>query len=365
MRIGVPKEIKNREYRVGATPDCVRAYVKAGHTVLVQRGAGAGSGYDDDAYWGAGAAFIETAEELYGAADMIVKVKEPLPSEYPLLRAGQLLYAYLHLAAVPELARVLVERRVSAVAYETIQLADRSLPCLVPMSAIAGRLSIQQGAKYLERAFGGRGVLLGGVPGVPRGRVAVIGGGTVGTHAARMAIGLGAEVTILDVSQKRLYELDDLFNGRAQTLVASDGNVERALAASDLVVGAVLVPGAAAPRMIRREHLKLMLPGALIVDVAVDQGGCAETTRATSHDDPVYMVDGILHYAVPNMPAAVARTSTLALTATTLPYGLLLAGMGLDAAIALRPELKLGLNVHEGAVVHPVVASALQLASAA
>lgn len=364
MRIGVPKEIKNREYRVGATPDCVRAYVKAGHTVLVQRGAGAGSGYDDDAYWGAGAVFVETPEELYGAAEMIVKVKEPLASEYPLLRPGQLLYAYLHLAAVPELARVLVDRGVSAVAYETIQLADRSLPCLVPMSAIAGRLSIQQGAKYLERAFGGRGVLLGGVPGVPRGRVAVIGGGTVGTHAARMAVGLGADVTILDVSQKRLYELDDLFAGRAQTLVASDANVERALAASDLVIGAVLVPGAAAPRMIRREHLKMMLPGALIVDVAVDQGGCAETTRATSHDDPVYAVDGILHYAVPNMPAAVARTSTLALTATTLPYGLILAG-GLDAAIALRPELKLGLNVHDGAVVHPVVANALQMASAA
>lgn len=364
MRIGVPKEIKNREYRVGATPDCVRAYVKAGHTVLVQRGAGAGSGYDDDAYWGAGAAFVETAEELYGAADMVVKVKEPLPSEYPLLRPGQVLYAYLHLAAVPELARVLVDRKVSAVAYETIQLADRSLPCLVPMSAIAGRLSIQQGAKYLERAFGGRGVLLGGVPGVPRGRVAVIGGGTVGTHAARMAVGLGADVTILDVSQKRLYELDDLFAGRAQTLVASEGNVERALAASDLVIGAVLVPGAAAPRMIRREHLKMMLSGALIVDVAVDQGGCAETTRATSHDDPVYTVDGILHYAVPNMPAAVARTSTLALTSTTLPYGLMLAG-GLEAAIASRPELKLGLNVHDGAVVHPVVAGALQMASAA
>lgn len=365
MRIGVPKEIKNREYRVGATPDCVRAYVKAGHTVLVQRGAGAGSGYDDDAYWGAGAAFVETAEELYGAADMIVKVKEPLPAEYPLLKPGQLLYAYLHLAAVPELARVLVERRVSAVAYETIQLADRSLPCLVPMSAIAGRLSIQQGAKYLERAFGGRGVLLGGVPGVPRGRVAVLGGGTVGTHAARMAVGLGADVTILDVSQKRLYELDDLFDGRAQTLAASDGNIERALASSDLVIGAVLVPGAAAPRLIRREHLKLMLPGALIVDVAVDQGGCAETTRATSHDEPVYTVDGILHYAVPNMPAAVARTSTLALTATTLPYGLLLASSGLDAAIASRPELKLGLNVHDGAVVHPVVARALQVATAA
>jgi alanine dehydrogenase len=364
MRIGVPKEIKNREYRVGATPDCVRAYVKAGHTVLVQRGAGAGSGYDDDAYWSAGAAFVETADELYGAAEMIVKVKEPLPSEYPLLRPGQLLYAYLHLAAVPDLARVLVERRVSAIAYETIQLPDRSLPCLVPMSAIAGRLSIQQGAKYLERAFGGRGVLLGGVPGVPRGRVAVIGGGTVGTHAARMAVGLGADVTILDVSQKRLYELDDLFAGRAQTLVASEGNVERALAAADLVIGAVLVPGAAAPRMIRREHLKMMLPGALIVDVSVDQGGCAETTRATSHDEPVYTVDGILHYAVPNMPAAVARTSTLALTSTTLPYGIALAS-GLEPAMALRPELKLGLNVHDGAVVHPVVASALQLASAA
>lgn len=365
MRIGVPKEIKNREYRVGATPDCARAYVRAGHTVIVQRGAGSGSGYDDDAYWAAGAVFVESAEQLYADADMIVKVKEPLPSEYPLLRQGQILYAYLHLAAVPELAHVLVERGVSAVAYETIQLADRTLPCLVPMSAIAGRLSIQEGAKYLERAYGGRGVLLGGVPGVPRGRVAVLGGGTVGTHAARMAVGLGADVSILDVSQRRLGELDDLFAGRVQTLYANDGNIERALASSDLVIGAVLIPGASAPRLIRREHLKTMLPGALIVDVSVDQGGCTETTRATSHDDPVYAIDGINHYAVPNMPAAVARTSTLALTATTLPYGLALAGMGLEAAIAAKPELRLGLNVHKNAVTHPVVAAALEALRAA
>jgi alanine dehydrogenase len=296
---------------------------------------------------------------------MIVKVKEPLPAEYELMRPGQILYAYLHLAAVPELARVLVDRRVSAVAYETIQLADRSLPCLMPMSAIAGRLAIQEGAKYLERAYGGRGVLLGGVPGVPRGRVVVIGGGMVGAHAARMAVGLGAEVTILDVSQQRLHALDDLFAGRLQTLYASDGNLERSLQTADLVVGAVLVPGAAAPRLIRRAHLKTMLPGALIVDVAVDQGGCAETTRVTSHDDPVYTVDDVLHYAVPNMPAAVSRTSTLALTSTTLPYGLLLANLGIDAAIGARPELKLGLNVHDGCITHPVVAAALDALRAA
>lgn len=365
MRIGVPKEIKNREYRVAVTPDCVRAYVRAGHSVIVQRGAGIGAGFDDDAYWEAGGAFVESAEQLYADADMIVKVKEPLPAEYELLQPGQILYAYLHLAAVPELARVLMEKRVSAFAYETIQLADRTLPCLMPMSAIAGRLSIQEGAKYLERSYGGRGVLLGGVPGVPRGRVVVLGGGTVGTHAARMAVGLGADVTILDVSQRRLHELDELFGGRLQTLYASDGNLDRSLQTADLVIGAVLVPGAAAPRLIRRAHLKTMLPGALIVDVAVDQGGCAETTRVTSHDDPVYTVDGVLHYAVPNMPAAVSRTSTLALTSTTLAYGVALASLGVEAAMNEKPELRLGLNVHQGAITHPVVAAALEAARAA
>jgi alanine dehydrogenase len=365
MRIGIPKELKNREYRVAATPDCVRAYVRAGHSVMVQHEAGLGAGFDDEAYRAAGATLVADGAEVFARSEMIVKVKEPLPAEYGLLRPGQLLFTYLHLAAVPELASALMQKRVTAVAYETIQLADGSLPCLTPMSAIAGRLSIQEGAKYLERPYGGRGVLLGGVPGVQRGRVVIVGGGVVGMHAAKMAVGLGAEVSILDVSARRLGELDDLFGGRVQTLYSNAGNLERSLAQADLVIGAVLVPGAAAPRLIRREHLLAMQPGALIVDVAVDQGGCTETTHATSHDEPVYTVDGVLHYAVPNMPAAVSRTSTLALTSVTLPYGLLLAERGFEGAAAARPELRPGLNVADGAIVHPAVAAALQLPHAA
>ncbi len=365
MIVGIPKEIKNREYRVGATPDCVRAYVRAGHGVLVQRGAGLGAGFDDEAYRVAGASLVDEAVELYARAEMVVKVKEPLASEYELLQRGQLLFTYLHLAAVPALAEALMRRRVTAVAYETIQLPDGSLPCLAPMSAIAGRLSVQEGAKYLERAYGGRGVLLGGVPGVERGKVVVLGGGVVGTHATKVAVGLGAEVTLLELSPRRLAELDDLFGGRVQTLHANEANLGRSLAQADLVIGAVLVPGAAAPKLIRREHLRQMQPGALIVDVAVDQGGCAETTHATSHDEPLYTVDGVLHYAVPNMPAAVARTSTLALTSITLPYALLLAAHGFEGAAARRPELRGGLNVADGRVVHPTVAEALRLPRAA
>ena len=361
MRIGIPKEIKNREYRVAATPDCVRAFVQAGHRVLVQQGAGAGAGFEDEAYAAAGATFAATGADVYAQSEMIVKVKEPLPAEYALLRPGQLLFTYLHLAAVPELAEALMRARVTAVAYETIQLPDGSLPCLTPMSAIAGRLAIQEGAKYLERPYGGRGVLLGGVPGVQRGRVVVLGGGVVGTHATKMAVGLGADVTVLDVSARRLAELDDLFGGRVQTLYSNTANVERSLAQADLVVGAVLVPGAAAPKLIRREQLRSMLPGALIVDVAVDQGGCVETTRPTSHDEPVYAVDGVLHYAVPNMPAAVARTSTLALTSVTWPYALLLADHGFEGAAAIRPELRSGINVAAGSVTHPAVAAALHV----
>jgi alanine dehydrogenase len=365
MRIGIPKEIKNREYRVAATPDCVRAYVRAGHAVVVQQSAGDGAGFDDDAYRAAGALIANDITEVYASAEMIVKVKEPLATEYALLQPGQMLFTYLHLAAVPELAAALVQARCTAVAYETIQLADGSLPCLTPMSAIAGRLAIQEGAKYLERPYGGRGVLLGGVPGVQRGKVLILGGGVVGTHAAKMAVGLGADVTILDLSARRLAELDDLFSGRVQTLYSNEGNLVRSLAQADLVIGAVLVPGASAPKLIRRAHLAGMLPGALIVDVAVDQGGCVETTRATSHDEPIYVVDGVLHYAVPNMPAAVARTSTLALTSVTLPYGLLLAEHGVEAAIAARPELRLGLNARNGTIVNPAVAAALHVPRAA
>ncbi|MET0387463.1 MAG: alanine dehydrogenase [Polyangiales bacterium] len=360
MRVGIPKEIKNREYRVSATPDCVSAYRRAGHEVLVQRGAGGGAGFEDADYEAAGAQLMADAAAVFGAADMIVKVKEPLPQEYDLLRPGQLLFTYLHLAAVPDLATALMQKNVTAVAYETIELPDGSLPCLTPMSAIAGRLAVQEGAKYLEKPFGGRGVLLGGVPGVQRGRVVIVGGGVVGTHAAKMAVGLGADVTILELSQRRLGELDDLFGGRVQTLVSNEGNLTRSLAQADLVIGAVLVTGARAPKLIRREHLSRMLPGSLIVDVAIDQGGCAETIRATTHDEPIYTVDNVLHYAVPNMPAAVARTSTLALTSTTLPYGLLLAERGYDAAAKAKPELLHGLNVSHGRITHPVVATALQ-----
>jgi alanine dehydrogenase len=365
MKVGIPKEIKNHEYRVGATPGCVRAYASMGHSVFVQRGAGLGAGFDDEAYRSAGATLVADAAETYARADMIVKVKEPLAAEYDLLRPGQLLFTYLHLAAVPELAAVLVQRRVTAVAYETIQLPDGSLPLLTPMSAVAGRLAVQEGAKYLERPYGGRGVLLGGVPGVERGVVVIIGGGVVGTHAATMAVGMGARVIILDVSARRLAELDDLFGNRVQTLFSNEANLSRSLAQADLVIGAVLVPGASAPKLIRREHLSQMQPGALIVDVAVDQGGCAETTRATSHEHPIYTVDGVLHYAVPNMPAAVARTSTLALTSVTLPYALLLAERGFEAAAAARPELRLGLNVEGGRITHPAVAQALHFPHAA
>ncbi|HET6335387.1 MAG TPA: alanine dehydrogenase [Polyangiales bacterium] len=365
MKIGIPKEIKNREYRVAATPDCVRAYVAQGNSVVVQQDAGLGAGFENAEYEAAGAKLVADAAMVWASSDMIVKVKEPLPSEYDLMRPGQLLFTYLHLAAVPELALALMRQRVTAVAYETIEMADGTLPCLVPMSAIAGRLSVQQGAKYLEKQFGGRGVLLGGVPGVERGKVVVLGGGVVGTHAAKMAVGLGADVTILELSHRRLAELDDLFGGRVQTLVSNEGNLVKSLAKADLVIGAVLVTGARAPKLIRREHLKGMLPGSLIVDVAIDQGGCAETIRATTHDEPIYEVDRVLHYAVPNMPAAVARTSTQALTSTTLPYGLLLAARGFEAAAAIKPELAPGLNAANGKIMHPVVAAALAIPQAA
>jgi alanine dehydrogenase len=326
---------------------------------MVECGAGFGAGFDDDTYERAGAELVADAKRLWSEADMIVKVKEPLAVEYEYLRPRQLLFTYLHLAAAPELAEVLMRKQVTAIAYETIELPDGSLPCLTPMSAIAGRLSVQQGAKYLERPYGGRGVLLGGVPGVQRGRVVIVGAGVVGTNAAKMAAGLGADVTILDISHKKLSALDDLFGARVQTLFSTPATLAEALTQADLVIGAVLVTGESAPKVILRAHLAHMLPGSLIVDVSVDQGGCAETTRPTTHDEPLYTVDGVLHYAVPNIPAAVARTSTVALTNTTLPYGVLLAQRGYQAACELKPELKRGLNVHAGQLVHPGVANAL------
>lgn len=359
MKIGVAKEIKKHEYRVGLTPANAKAYLHAGHSVTVEKDAGSSAGFSDADYIEAGCTIEADTRTLFDKSDMIIKVKEPQPCEYDLFHEGQILYTYLHLAADQEQTRALVDRKVKAVAYETIEDADRNLPCLQPMSEIAGRLSVQEGAKFLEKPFGGRGVLLGGVPGVPRGKVAIVGGGIVGTNAAKMAIGLGADVTVLDISAKRLAYLDDIFETRITTLYSNEENIELVLKESDLVIGGVLIPGAKAPRLIRREHLKLMKPGAVIVDVAVDQGGCVETTRATTHDDPIFEIDGIVHYCVANMPGAVSLTSTLALTSTTLPYGLHLANKGVEEAVKSSDALKSGLNIYNGACTNAPVAEAL------
>ena len=361
MTIGVPREIKRHEYRVGMTPHDVRTYVGHGHTVLVQTQAGTGSGYPDDEYIRSGASIRESARDVYTDSDMIVKVKEPLPEEFDLLHRGQILFTYLHLAANVALARALMERSVAAIAYETIELPDRSLPCLTPMSEIAGRLSVQEGAKYLEKEYGGRGILLGGVPGVPRGSVAILGGGVVGTNACKIATGIGANVTILDVNARRLAYLDDIFGSSITTLYATDANIEYVLREADIVIGAVLLPGAAAPKLITRERLKLMKPGAVLVDVAIDQGGIAETSRPTTHDEPIYIVDDVVHYCVANMPGAVARSSTIALTSVTVTYGLQLADLGLTAAIAANPALARGVNTMDGSCVHEAVARSCNL----
>ena len=359
MLIGTVKEIKRHEYRVGLTPHCVRVFTGHGHEVLVEASAGGGAGYTDDEYAAAGAKLVASREEVFAHAEMIVKVKEPQPEEYALLREDQILYTYLHLAAEPKLASALLERRVKAVAYETIELANGHLPCLKPMSEIAGRLSVQEGAKYLEKPFGGRGILLGGVPGVQRGRIVIIGGGTVGINACKMAVGIGADVTVLDLDAERLGYLDDIFGSRITTLYSTEANMESALRDADLVIGAVLVTGAAAPKLIMRKHLKLMRPGSVIVDVAVDQGGCCETTRPTTHDDPIFNEEGIVHYCVANMPGAVALTSTLALTSTTLPYGLAIADLGIEAACRTSEPLSRGVNTYAGRCVHPGVAASL------
>ncbi|TFH04624.1 MAG: alanine dehydrogenase [Spirochaetales bacterium] len=361
MIIGVPKEIKRHEYRVGMTPHDVKAYVSHGHRILLQEGAGIGSGYPDEEYTARGAQIVESAAELFDAAQMIVKVKEPLPEAYDLFREGHILYTYLHLAANVPLAKILMEKGVSAVAYETIELPDRSLPCLTPMSEIAGRLSVQEGAKYLEKSFNGRGILLGGVPGVPRGDVVILGGGIVGTNACKIAVGIGANVTILDINARRLAYLDDIFGSSITTLYATDANIEQVLAIADVAIGAVLLPGEATPKLITREHLKLMKTGAVLVDVAIDQGGCAETSRPTTHDEPIFIVDDVVHYCVANMPGAVARSSTIALTSVTLSYGMLIADMGIEAAMASNEALQKGLNVLGGNCVHPAVARSCKL----
>jgi alanine dehydrogenase len=359
--VGLPKEIKDNEYRVGMTPAGVRALVDAGHKVVVERGAGEGSGFEDALYERAGATMLESADEVWAQGEMIVKVKEPIAPEYPRMREGQLLFTYLHLAPDLELTRQLLERKVTGVAYETITDRKGTLPLLTPMSEVAGRMAIQVGAQYLEKMSGGRGVLLGGVPGVPAARVVIIGGGVVGTNSAKMAVGLGAHVTIIDNNLDRLRELDDIFLSRITTLASSAYAIQGAIAEADLIVGAVLVPGAAAPKLVTREMLKKVPNGAVIVDVAVDQGGCIETTHPTTHSDPTYYVEGVLHYCVANMPGAVPRTSTFALTNATLPYTLKLANKGFLAAVAGDPGLKEGVNTYAGKLTYEAVAQAQNL----
>jgi alanine dehydrogenase len=361
MVVGTVKEIKRHEYRIGLTPQCVSAYVGRGHQVLVEKEAGLGAGFTDDEYIAAGASMIDGPAEVFKNADMIVKVKEPQKPEVAMLRKNQILFTYLHLAADQELTESLLASGAHGVAYETIEPERGLLPCLKPMSEIAGRLSAQEGAKYLEKPFGGRGVLLGGVPGVARGKVAILGAGVVGTNAAQIAMGMGADVTILDINSRRLEYLDQLYHGTLTTLYSTGPNIERILRESDLVIGAVLIPGAKAPRLVTREQLSLMKPGALLVDVAIDQGGCFETSKPTTHDDPVYTVDGIQHYCVANMPGAVSRTSTLALTSTTLSYGLMLADKGLEKACSDNEALRRGLNTYGGSLTCRAVAEAFDL----
>lgn len=358
MIVGIPKEIKNHEYRIGMTPAGVRELVAAGHTVLVENNGGDAIGFDNTAYQAAGAQIAANAGEVFARAEMIIKVKEPQPNECLMLREGQLLFTYLHLAPDPEQAKLLQASGASAIAYETVTSARGGLPLLAPMSEVAGRMSVQAGAHRLEKAQGGNGTLLGGVPGVEPGKVVILGGGVVGTNAARMAAGMGAQVTILDRSIDRLQQLDDLFQGRVVGVYSTADAVERYALEADLVIGAVLIPGASAPKLITRDHVSAMKKGAVLVDVAIDQGGCFATSRPTTHQEPTYVVDDVVHYCVANMPGGVARTSTMALTNATLPYALKLAGAGLNA---LRDDAHLasGLNVHAGHITHEAVAAAL------
>lgn len=359
MRIGCPKEIKAQEGRVGLTPAGVDALVRAGHSVYMEKDAGRISGFTDAEYRSVGATILDTPKEVYDIADMIVKVKEPLEPEYELLREGQILFTYLHLAPDYPQTKALLDKKVTGIAYETVQLKDRSLPLLAPMSEVAGRLSIQTGARLLETNSGGRGILLGGVTGVERANVVIVGGGNVGTNAAKMAVGLGANVTVVDISTKRLAYLDDIFGGRIQTLLSNSYNIASAVKQADLVVGCVLIPGAKAPKLVTEEMVKTMKPGSVLVDVAIDQGGSIETIdRITTHSDPYFVKHGVLHYSVANMPGAVPRTSTLALTGSTLPYALKIANLGAEAACKADPALMKGLNTYAGHVTFPGVAEA-------
>jgi alanine dehydrogenase len=356
MLIGVPKEIKTNENRIALVPAGAEALTAAGHTVFIEAGAGLGSGFPDDAYQAAGAQILPSADEVWRRAEMIMKVKEPIAPEWPRMRKGQLIYTYFHFAAAEDLTRAVIDSGAVAVAYETVQLPSGELPLLTPMSEVAGRMAVQEGAKYLERVFGGSGVLLGGVPGVAPGEVVIIGGGVVGINAAKMAAGLGAHVTILDISLDRLRYLDDVLPANVDTGYSNRHNILAAIARADLVIGAVLLHGARAPHVIKRDQLSLMNRNAVLVDVAIDQGGCFETSKPTTHSDPVYEVDGITHYCVANMPGAVPITSTYALTNATLPYVLSLADNGVEGAIARDPGLRPGVNVAAGKVTHEAVA---------
>ena len=348
MRVGCVKEIKNSEYRVGLTPENVVSYVNAGHEVYIEKDAGLGSGFTTEEYAKAGAVILESAKEIWDKSEMMVKVKEPLPEEYQYFHENLILYTYLHLAADRPLTDALLAARVKGVAYETLTERNGSLPLLAPMSQIAGRLSVQEGAKYLEKPFGGSGVLLSGVPGTPKANVVILGAGNVGTNACKIVVGMGANVTITDINLQRLAYLDDLFGARIQTLYSTDAAIEKAVADADLVIGSVLIPGKAAPRIMKKAYLKNMRPGSVIVDVAVDQGGCCETTRVTYHDNPTFVVDGVVHYCVGNMPGAVPRTSTIALTNATLMYGLQIAGKGLEKACKENPVIYSAINTYDG-----------------
>ncbi len=356
MKIGLPKEIKDNEYRVGLTPAGVHALADAGHEVFVQKSAGEGSGFSDDQYAQVGGKLLDTADEVWEAGDMIVKVKEPIAPEYPRMRENHLLFTYLHLAPELELTKQMLERNVTGIAYETITDSRGRLPLLTPMSEVAGRMSVQVGATCLEKMNGGRGILLGGVPGVPAANVVILGGGIVGTEAAKMAVGLGAKVTIIDKNLDRLRQLDDIFLSKVQTLASSHFAIAEAISHADLVIGAVLIPGAAAPKLVTRDMLKLIPDGAVLVDVAVDQGGCFETTHATTHSNPTFYEEGVLHYCVANMPGAVPRTSTFALTNATLPFALELANKGFEAAVRNDKGLQEGVNTYKGKLTYKAVA---------
>lgn len=361
MRIGCVKEIKNNEYRVGLTPSNVKDYVAANHEVFIEKDAGIGSGFNDEEYSEAGATIIDNAKEIWDKVEMMVKVKEPLEEEYKYFHEGLILYTYLHLAADEKLANALLEAKVSAIAYETLKEQNGNLPLLAPMSQIAGRLSIQEGAKYLEKPFGGSGILLSGVPGTPKANIVILGAGSVGMNACKLAVGMGASVEILDINLERLEYIDDIFGANVQTLMSTDATVEEAVSNADLVIGSVLIPGAKAPKIMKRSYLKHMKPGSVIVDVAIDQGGCCETSKVTYHDNPTYVVDGVVHYCVGNMPGAVPRTSTIALTNATLKYGLQIASLGLKAACEENDVIYSAINTYQGCLTCDKVAEAFSL----